>query len=267
MRGETKTMDGVSYNNKSILERYDSVPTEDSTNLLTSGVIKEYVDSKNEELKSYVDLNDGTLTGRVVNVENQLANQFNFKGSVTAVTDLPATGNTINDTYYVINENCMYTWNGTAWSQSSMDETDYLSMINQLKTTIATAFDATKAYELDDVVLYNGDVYLCTKAVTKPGDWTGTTNWTKMSMGDIVSNTRHDIVPVVENLQNDFTDFREEFSKVENLVTQPYDYIYSLDGTVIYVAGKNLIISPPEDDPDRVTVDVENEELIFKKVV
>ena len=49
---------------------------------------------------------------------------FNFKGSVT-FANLPGSGNTQNDTYYVSDKHCRYTWTGSAWAQSSMDESVY----------------------------------------------------------------------------------------------------------------------------------------------
>ena len=56
---------------------------------------------------------------------------FNFKGSVT-FANLPSSGNTQNDTYYVTDKNCRYTWTGTAWRQSSLDEGDYEDELNAL---------------------------------------------------------------------------------------------------------------------------------------
>lgn len=54
---------------------------------------------------------------------------FNFKGSCT-FAQLPSTGNTQNDTYYVTDKNCRYTWTGSAWNQSSMDESAYEDELN-----------------------------------------------------------------------------------------------------------------------------------------
>lgn len=89
---------------------------------------------------------DSALTSEINGVESavstlqtQIGSPFNYKGSVAAVANLPDSGNTINDTYYVEAEYCLYSWNGTAWSQSSLDESDYLDEISELKS----AFNVT----------------------------------------------------------------------------------------------------------------------------
>lgn len=56
---------------------------------------------------------------------------FNFKGSTTYAA-LPASGNTQNDTYYCTDRKCRYTWTGSAWKQSSLNESDYEEYLNAL---------------------------------------------------------------------------------------------------------------------------------------
>ena len=65
-------------------------------------------------------------------LQTQLASPFNFKGTVADVGDLPSGSNTVNDTYYVTAAKCLYTWNGSAWSQSSISESDYLTSLSSL---------------------------------------------------------------------------------------------------------------------------------------
>lgn len=69
-------------------------------------------------------------------LKTQVASPFNYKGVVADVASLPATGNTVNDTYYVTAETCLYSWNGSAWSQSSLEESDYLEEITDLKNAL-----------------------------------------------------------------------------------------------------------------------------------
>ena len=69
----------------------------------------------------------------------QQANPYNYKGSVNDVSDLPASGNIVNDTYYVNAQQCMYTWNGTAWGQSSVSGLDYASELTALSEKLSTA--------------------------------------------------------------------------------------------------------------------------------
>lgn len=54
---------------------------------------------------------------------------FNFKGDCL-FADLPSTGNEQNDTYFVTDKNRRYTWNGSEWRPSSMDETAYVDALN-----------------------------------------------------------------------------------------------------------------------------------------
>lgn len=47
------------------------------------------------------------------------------KGTVATLAELPATGNELNDTYYVQSEKYRVTWTETQWVQSSMSEAEY----------------------------------------------------------------------------------------------------------------------------------------------
>lgn len=60
-----------------------------------------------------------------------VSSPYNFKGNATVAT-LPTSGNEINDTYYCTDEKCKYTWNGTAWYQSSLNESDYEEELDKL---------------------------------------------------------------------------------------------------------------------------------------
>ena len=57
---------------------------------------------------------------------------YKFRGNCTFAS-LPTSGNEINDTFYVTDEKCKYSWNGTNWYQSSLNETDYLDEFNTFK--------------------------------------------------------------------------------------------------------------------------------------
>lgn len=48
--------------------------------------------------------------------------------------------------------------------------------------SIADAFDTTATYAVGDLVMYNSLLYICSVAVTTPGAWTGTTNWTRTTV-------------------------------------------------------------------------------------
>ena len=56
----------------------------------------------NTSLESYVKKTD-------------VSNVYKYKGSVSTVADLPASGNSVGDTYNVSVSDMNYSWNGTAW--------------------------------------------------------------------------------------------------------------------------------------------------------
>ena len=114
-------------------------------------------------------------------LQNQLASPFNYKGSVLDLSDLPSTGNTENDTYYVKNEGYLVSWNGTAWSQSSIDETDYLEQITAIQNDIAPEYDSTSTYSVGEYCIYDGQLYRCTTEITTAEAWTAA-HWTAVTV-------------------------------------------------------------------------------------
>lgn len=48
--------------------------------------------------------------------------------------------------------------------------------------SLADTFDNTATYAIGDIVIYNSLLYKCTVAITTPGDWTGTDNWTRTTI-------------------------------------------------------------------------------------
>lgn len=66
---------------------------------------------------------------------------FKFKGSVAAQTNLPASGNVVNDTYYVRGLGYTMTWDGSEWSQSSFDIGNAFNLNQSYRTTIANYTD------------------------------------------------------------------------------------------------------------------------------
>lgn len=167
-------MEGLSYNKKSILEKTDTTPTANSTNNVTSGGVKTYVDAA-----------DAVLQGEITNLENRLTNPFTYKGSVAAVGNLPSSGNTLNDVYFVEAENCLYAWNGSAWGKSSTN--DYEKILGEL----AAAFDAAKVYKKGELVLYNDGVWVRKADATQAdGSWVAA-NWTATDLGTEIANVNN----------------------------------------------------------------------------
>lgn len=166
-------MYGSAYTSKSILEHYDTEPTTGSKNLVDSGAIKQYVDSS-----------DALINAKVDDMISRVANPFVFKGTVAALSNLPSSGNTVNDTYFVESEGFMYTWNGTSWDKTSTD------VNNQLARDIATAYSGTKVYKAGELVLESNQVYVRkTDATAAEGTFT-LANWTSTSLGNELYNLK-----------------------------------------------------------------------------
>ena len=68
--------------------------------------------------------------------KTELAIQFNFKGSCL-FSELPVSGVDTNDTWYVTDKKCNYSWNGEKWFQSSMNESDYQAELTKISNTNA----------------------------------------------------------------------------------------------------------------------------------
>lgn len=54
--------------------------------------------------------------------------------------------------------------------------------------SISDAFDATATYSVGDYVMYNNLLYVCTVAITTPGPWTGSANWSRTTIESIVND-------------------------------------------------------------------------------
>ena len=177
---DTAFENGFALNQGSILKKVDSTPTTDSTNLVSSGGVKTYVDQK-----------DAATNERIDTVNTQLAASFFFKGSSTYAA-LPVSGNTINDTYYVTDNDkqCWYSWDGTAWVQSSMSQADYAGLIAQLKADMSSEFSTQKTYNVGDFCLYGADgkLYVCKTAITTTGAAWDSTKWNEVAFADAISD-------------------------------------------------------------------------------
>lgn len=53
-------------------------------------------------------------------------------------------------------------------------------------SSIADVFDPTNTYVVDSVVMYNSLLYKCDVAVTTPGPWTGSANWSRITVENIL---------------------------------------------------------------------------------
>ena len=74
----------------------------------------------------------------VEDLRQRQTSPFNFKGSCT-YANLPSSGNAVNDTWYVTNRKYRVTWTGSAWQQSSMDESSYTDDLANTRTALVDA--------------------------------------------------------------------------------------------------------------------------------
>lgn len=72
----------------------------------------------------------------IEDVRQRQTSPYNFKGAVATLADLPSTGQKVNDTYYVEALKYRVTWTGSAWQQSSMDESDYEDELGDIRQSI-----------------------------------------------------------------------------------------------------------------------------------
>lgn len=56
-----------------------------------------------------------------------------------------------------------------------------------LIASTSDAFSAASTYTIGELVIYNNLLYECTTAVTTPGAWTGSSNWTRITIEDALN--------------------------------------------------------------------------------
>lgn len=59
--------------------------------------------------------------------------------------------------------------------------------------SLAESFDPTATYSVGEYVMYNNLLYICTDAIVTPGPWTGSTNWTRVSVDSIATTLQGNI--------------------------------------------------------------------------
>lgn len=109
-------------------------------------------------------------------------------------TDKPAWMTDVNPAYVAIDTG-MKNAQDTA-NSAQADATQALSDASSASTAAASAdakgsgaiasvadsFDTTATYTVGELVVYNNLLYKCTTAVTTPGPWTGSTNWSRTTI-------------------------------------------------------------------------------------
>lgn len=87
-------------------------------------------------------LNEITSNGNEIRwIKERLTSPFNFLGDKNTISDLPSSGNAQNDTWYVISEKRRYSWTGSAWEPSSMNESDYADELSEIEASLKEEID------------------------------------------------------------------------------------------------------------------------------
>ena len=115
-------------------------------------------------------------------------------------TDKPAWLTDVNVAYNAIDTAMKNNQDAALLAKNTADsaQSDATSAISAASTadakgagavaSLADAFDATSTYAKGTLVIYNSLLYICTTAVTTPGAWTGTTNWSRVTVENMFEN-------------------------------------------------------------------------------
>lgn len=102
--------------------------------------------------------NIATLTSNLVNntygfaKKSDIASVFRYKGTVASESNLPSSGQTVGDVYFVTDKGCEHAWNGSKWEElgPTIDLSNYVTAaqlnakIEELHTTITAEIEATE---------------------------------------------------------------------------------------------------------------------------
>lgn len=103
--------------------------------------------------------------------------------------------------------------------------------------SIAPAFDNTATYAVGDLVMYNNLLYRCRVAITVPGAWSGSANWTRTTAGELnaAMDLRMDAVEVKsQNVNPNVTITKSSGAwTISNIAQTRYGNIIALAITVL----------------------------------
>lgn len=103
--------------------------------------------------------------------------------------------------------------------------------------SLANAFETTSTYTKGDIVIYNSLLYICTVNVTVPGSWTGSANWSRITVENSIVK-----IPQIEDdiaaLKNPTVD--SFVINTESVVTAGYITGYKSGRLVVISANATL---------------------------
>lgn len=124
--------------------------------------------------------------------------------------------------------------------------------------SIASNFSSTDTYAVGALVMYNNLLYICTTAVTSPGAWTGSTNWTRITAAEIADDIKSDISDLDTAIQSkaalaNYPDYTKIVTAATNDQTVRYIINYESDSAfgifVMMLGGALIYISKAGSDP------------------
>ena len=140
-------------------------------------------DEKEEQQSTLVE----QMLAKLGEYQKKSASPYNFKGSCLS-SELPASGNTINDTYYCTDLKYRKTWNGSAWEQSSLNEADYEDELTKTNGEVSSLKE-----DLDN---QNAKHQTITKNVIKTGEYYWYQDGVKRPDREWISSVKHDVEEV-----------------------------------------------------------------------
>lgn len=85
--------------------------------------------------------------------------------------------------------------------------------------SIASAFETTAVYSVGDRVVYNGLLYACIVAVNTPGPWTGSANWSRVNIDDLINDTNSKIGDLSDLTTSDNTSLVNAVNEVNDAIS------------------------------------------------
>lgn len=98
--------------------------------------------------------------------------------------------------------------------------------------SFASTFSNTNTYPVDSIVMYNNLLYICIAAVTTPGDWTGSTNWSRATVESLNAVINNRLANLEESTEESAWQDISLTSGFTNIVDKQSQY--KTKGDVIY---------------------------------
>ena len=123
----------------------------------------------------------------------------------------------------------------TAAGSASTAATSAGSKADGAIASLADTFSTTDTYTVGDLVMYNSLLYICTAAVTTPGDWTGATNWSRKTVEGIIDDVKSDTTTALSAKADVATTYT--MNQVDGLLANKLDSSYHVSSGAGVLGG------------------------------